>query len=99
MARALTMRRARVAEAHIAAYVDAVERAARQRKDAGQHLWLFRHAADAGIFMEFREGPDAAALAPDAADAELGRFAEYSEGGAELWLEVHLGRERSADTP
>jgi len=98
MARSLRFRRAKVAPDRLAAYLAAVGRAAGRRERAGQHLWLFRHAEHSDIFVEFREGPDAAALAPNAAEAELEWFADYPEDDGAVWLEVRPDREPSPDT-
>lgn len=72
MPRVLVAARKRVAEADRTAYRRAAAELAGRFEARGQHLWVFRSAADPGLVLEFREGKHADALGPaDTAEAGL----------------------------
>ena len=44
-----------VAPSHVPAYLQAAAELAAELLRRGQHFWLFRHPAEPGRFLEFRE--------------------------------------------
>ena len=107
MPRALAVARVRVPPADEASYIARAAALAAELRKRGQHLWVFRHPARPGAFLEFRESADAAghaAAAPTPAEsrltAALRALGAAAPGADDLWLEVSLAEGPSpADGP
>ncbi len=102
MPRALAVGRVQVAPAREAEYLAAAGRLAAALRVRGQHLWVFRHPAEPGAFLEFRESASEvahAAVAPTDAEERLIRalraLGTYAPGADDLWLEVSLTEGRT----
>ena len=68
MARVLMAARVRVPAAVRGEWIGVAGRLARAYAGRGQHMWVFRHPGDPELHLEFREGSNAASLAPVSAD-------------------------------
>lgn len=86
-----------VPPSRLPAYLQAAAELAAELRRRGQHFWLFRHPAEPGRFLEFRESADGAAhtaIAPTAAEvrltAALRAIGAPDPGDDLLWLEVSL---------
>lgn len=97
MARALTVARVTVPTGREPEYLAGAGRLAAALQRRGQHLWVFRHPVQPGLFLEFREAADAAAhvaAAPTPDELGLVRalrdIAAYAPDADELWLDVSL---------
>jgi hypothetical protein len=94
MVRVLMAARVRVPEAVRGEWIGVAGRLAQAYAGRGQHMWVFRHPADPELYLEFREGANAAALAPVGADEMLldGRLASLGayEHTDVVWERVML---------
>jgi hypothetical protein len=96
VSRALTVSRVRVRPDDHAAYLAAIRELAALAETRGWHLWLFRHPAERGLFLECSESRSPATHrtadgrpADEAAlEARIRAVAEYEPGAWELWEEV-----------
>jgi len=86
-----------VAPSQVPGYLQAAAELAAELRRRGQHFWLFRHPAEPGRFLEFRESADGAAhtaIAPTAREARLTAalraLGAPDRGDDLLWLEVPL---------
>lgn len=77
MPRALTVKRTTVTPADEPRYLVACKAEADRFRAEGDHLWLFRHRSEPGVFLEFRESRNPERLAA-------------VDPGLELWAEVEL---------
>jgi hypothetical protein len=99
MPKVLTASRVRVPAPNESDYL-AVLRELQQFADArGQRIWLFRHAKDPRLFIEFSESPTEmshraqASRLPEEIQLEkkLKQLGTYAPDAWELWSEVPLG--------
>ncbi len=99
MPKVLTASRVRVPAPNESDYL-AVLRELQQFADArGQRIWLFRHAKDPRLFIEFSESPTEmshraqASRLPEEIQLEkkLKQLGTYAPDAWELWSEVSLG--------
>ncbi len=98
MSRALTVTRLRVPEGHRAEYLAVLAELEYLGRERGRHLWVFRSALDADLFVEFSEAGGEGDLRQKS--PATGREAELEarwralvsvEGPADApWLEVAL---------
>ncbi len=96
MARTLTVSRVRVRAGGEAEYLASVRELARLAEARGWPLWVFRHPARPGAFLEFSESRSREShrsLAERPADERvleerIRAVAEYDPGAWELWEEV-----------
>lgn len=102
MPRVLAVARVQVPPAEEAAYLAAAGELAAALKIRGQHLWVFRHPARPGAFLEFRESAVAhehTVSAPTSTEARLARalraFGTCEPGSDDLWTEVSLTEGRT----
>jgi len=80
-------------------YIDTVQQLSWRLARRGQHIWLFRHRATPGVFLEFTEGQDEAThrSAGPADDEErrledrLHALGEYEDNAEIRWDEVRFG--------
>ena len=98
MPRVLTAARAQVQTGRESVYLEVLGELGRRLRARGESFWLFRHPAQPGCFLEFRESaaPERHRLcrAPDAEEAVLEQrlrdIASYGTEGSVLWEEVAL---------
>jgi hypothetical protein len=96
--RALTAARVTVAPERVAEYLAALGELAARVRRRGQHLWVFRHPALRGEFLEFSESgsPDAhrtrggASAEERAIELKLRTLASYAADASVLWEEIPL---------
>lgn len=99
MARVLTAARVKVLPAAEPEYIDTVQQLSWRLARRGQHIWLFRHRATPGVFLEFTEGQDegthrSAGPADDEErrlEARLHALGEYEDNAEIRWDEVRFG--------
>lgn len=99
MAKCLSVSRAVVRPEREGEYLSTVRALARALGRRGQHLWLFRSAAEPGTFIEFSESGSAASHRTRASrlpgeqqlEDRLHHLAAYAPGAWDLWDEVPLG--------
>ena len=98
MPRRLTVAKADVAPDREREYLTTLGRLARLRRSRGDHLWLFRHPAESGTFLEFSESvtgsPPRDGVAVDSEESVLERrlqtIASYALDARVPWEEVQL---------
>lgn len=102
MPRALAIARVSVPPAQEAAYLAAAGELAAALRVRGQHLWVFRHPAEPGAYLEFRESVSEVSHTvtnPTANEARLTTalraLGVYAPGSDDLWLEVSLTEGRT----
>ncbi len=96
MPRTLTVSRVRVREGRESEYLSAVRELAGLAERRGWHLWVFRHPAVPGLFLECSESRTAETHRSVAGrpederqlEARIRAVAEYQPGAWELWEEV-----------
>jgi hypothetical protein len=99
MPRVLTVSRVTVAEGREAEYLETIRRLAAIASPRGQHLWVFRHPARPGQFLEFSESASEMSHRSRASrvgeesklEARLRSLATYAPDAWDLWEEVSLG--------
>ncbi|HSB56151.1 MAG TPA: hypothetical protein VLD58_17440 [Gemmatimonadales bacterium] len=98
MGRVLTAARATVPAEHAAEYLAALRELQACRHRRGEHLWVFRHPREAGVFLEFAESASAdthpltGAEPPEERSLELRlqALAAYAPDARVLWEEIPL---------
>jgi hypothetical protein len=98
MPKVLTAARVRVPAPNEAEYLSALRELGQFAEARGQRIWLFRHAKDPRLFIEFSESPTEmshraqASRLPEEIQLEkrLQTLATYAPDAWELWSEVPL---------
>ena len=98
MPKVLTAARVRVPAANEAEYFATLRELCQFADARGQKIWLFRHATDPRLFIEFSESPTEmshraqASRLPEEIQLEkrLQNLATYAPDAWELWTEVKL---------
>jgi len=98
MPKVLTAARVRVPAANEAEYFATLRELCQFANARGQKIWLFRHATDPRLFIEFSESPTEmshraqASRLPEEIQLEkrLQNLATYAPDAWELWTEVKL---------
>ena len=98
MSRRLTVARVSVEPEQEPDYLETLRRLAVVLHGRGEHLWLFRHPVEPGMFLEFREGGIAAVARSgsvndseeSALESRLDTIASYAPGALVPWEEVKL---------
>ena len=98
MPKVLTAARVRVPAANEAGYFATLRELCQFADARGQKIWLFRHATDPRLFIEFSESPTEmshraqASRLPEEIQLEkrLQNLATYAPDAWELWTEVKL---------
>ncbi|MGH7592627.1 MAG: hypothetical protein ACRELE_02045 [Gemmatimonadales bacterium] len=99
MTRVLTAAKVQVSPAAESEYIDTVQQLSWRLARRGQHVWLFRHRATPGLFLEFTEGQDQAThRSAGPVDAEerlletrLHALGRYEDNAPISWDEVSFG--------
>ena len=99
MPRVLTASRVRVPAASEADYLATLRELCQYAEARGQRIWVFRHAKDPQLFIEFSESPTEmshraqASRLPEEIKLEkhLQSLVTYAPDAWELWTEVSLG--------
>lgn len=90
--RALKIRRASVAAADRAGYVQTVRDLADAGEHRGRRIWLFQHTERTDSFVEFIEGPLAGlsqwSVEEHALFDRLTELASYAQDASATWIEV-----------
>ncbi len=104
MPKVLTASRVRVPAANEGEYLATLRELTQFAEARGQRIWLFRHAADAQLFLEFSESRSEMSHRAQASrlpeeiklEKKLQSLAAYAPDAWELWTEVSLAADGGA---
>jgi hypothetical protein len=104
MARVLTASRVRVAAHNETEYLNTLRELCQFAEARGQRIWVFRHATDPRLFLEFSESATEmshraqASRLPEELKLErrLQSLATYAPDAWDMWSEVNLAAPREA---